>query len=401
MKIGVLTFHRSYNYGAYAQCFSLVNRLKAEFPEHDIEVIDYTSKKAMDNYDKNLLSATEECKQKMIERNNAFLACQEDLPLSERKFLTDELGEAIEYLNSTYDAVVVGSDAVWNWITRGFPNIWFLKGYNGIKISYAASVFGMIYQNITESQKQYVSEALADFKLIGVRDVATECFVKFADSSLVPRHTCDPTMFLKLCDVPCDKKLLRRKLESKGVDFSRPLIGIMGGEHITRNIKRKYGNKVQLVAVYQPNRFADVYLNDLTPYEWMNIFSFFRLTVTHYFHGTMLSLVNRTPVIPIELKSEYSVVNKTKIHDLMTRLELSHWRKEADYRNVPKIIKGLRRFGILTDNKFWDEVFGTIDEMLENDYTDIISQKTQSEAKSADLFIEEMREILNQGRQER
>ena len=38
MKIGILTFHRSYNYGAFMQCFSLVNRLKKDFQNLNFEV---------------------------------------------------------------------------------------------------------------------------------------------------------------------------------------------------------------------------------------------------------------------------------------------------------------------------------------------------------------------------
>lgn len=397
MKIGILTFHRSYNYGAYAQCFSLVKRLEKEFPEHIIEVIDYTSKKAMDNYQNSILSQNKENRQKLKERNNAFLSCQEELPLSKKKFFTDEIGEAIEYFNKTYDAIIVGSDAVWNWITRGFPNIWFLKGYNGIKLSYAASVFGMVYQKITDEQKKYVAEALSEFSYIGTRDCATEGFVRFADESLTPIHNCDPTMFLDLNDVPCDKRILKKKLESKGVDFSKPLIGVMGREHIVRNIKRRYGNKVQLVAIYQPNKVADVYLNDLTPYEWMNVFSFFKLTITHYFHGTMLSIVNGTPVIPIELKNEYAEFNRTKIDDLMTRIGLSGWRFEANYRKVPKIVRILRRLGFCEDHKLWNNIYLKIDEMLENDYSKTIEKKRQIEAKCAEEFVKQLRKILNAG----
>ena len=43
MKIGILTFHRAYNYGAFLQCYSLQKELKARFPECDIKVIDYES----------------------------------------------------------------------------------------------------------------------------------------------------------------------------------------------------------------------------------------------------------------------------------------------------------------------------------------------------------------------
>ena len=49
-------------------------------------------------------------------------------------------------------------------------------------------------------------------------------------------------------------------------------------------VKEKYGDKIQLVAVYEPNKYADFYLNDLTPYEWAKVFSLFNVTLTHFFH---------------------------------------------------------------------------------------------------------------------
>ena len=54
MKIGILTFHRSFNYGAFMQCFSLVNKLKEDFPNAEFEVVDYTVKRAIDNYMKEI-----------------------------------------------------------------------------------------------------------------------------------------------------------------------------------------------------------------------------------------------------------------------------------------------------------------------------------------------------------
>ena len=43
MKIGILTYHRAINYGAVLQSFSLVERLKKDFPNESIEIIDYNS----------------------------------------------------------------------------------------------------------------------------------------------------------------------------------------------------------------------------------------------------------------------------------------------------------------------------------------------------------------------
>ena len=50
MRIGILTFHRAHNYGAFLQCLSLVSKLKKEFPNDCIEVVDVNTKEMNDYY---------------------------------------------------------------------------------------------------------------------------------------------------------------------------------------------------------------------------------------------------------------------------------------------------------------------------------------------------------------
>lgn len=252
----------------------------------------------------------------------------------------------------------------------------------------------MVYQNMTDEQKEYLDTAFGDFKYIGVRDTTTEDMVRFVNRSTPVYHNCDPTMFLDLSDVPCDMEALKKKMIAHGVDFSKPLIGLMAGNSIGREIKKKYGNRIQLVALYEPNKYADVYLYDLTPFEWVHVFSLFKLTFTHFFHGTLLSLANGVPVIPIEFKNDFSAVNKTKILDVMTRLGLADWRMEADYRNQSIIVKAMRKFGLYCDRTLWNKAFKLADDFLQNDYSSIILDKRKKEAESFDSFIENLKKYL-------
>ena len=161
MKIGILTFHRSYNYGAFMQCFSFFHRLSKDFPDCDIEVVDFTNQNVMKMYETDIEKKQKSVRKLISIRNSTFIKCQEELKLSKVKIVSNSYDEIAKYLNDTYDVVVVGSDAVWNWTTRGFPNIYFLKDYHGRKLSYAASAHGLVYQNMSESQKQYLNEAFS------------------------------------------------------------------------------------------------------------------------------------------------------------------------------------------------------------------------------------------------
>lgn len=395
MRIGILTFHRSFNYGAFMQCFSLVTRLKRTFPESTIEVVDYSSKNALKGYEDEIQRANSDIAKKIISRNSSFRQCQEALPLSDCRIVTDDVEYITHYLNENYDVLVVGSDAVWNWISRGFPNVYFLKDYKGVKLSYAASAHGQIFQKMTEYQRAYLAESFSGFKYIGARDTTTENLVHYVDPNIFVYHNCDPTMFLNLNDVPCDMEVLKKKMILHGVDFSKPLIGLMAGDCLGYEIKKHYGDAIQLVSLYEPNKYADVYLYDLTPFEWAHVFSFFKVTVTHFFHGTMLSLVNNIPVIPIELSNSFSAQNKTKVNDLMSRLGLQEWRHEIDVYNESSIKKILRKLRLLNNSEMWADVFNQIDGFMRQDQSQKIKNVVNKEKLYADSFFEVLQDVVN------
>ena len=50
MRIGILTFHRSINYGAYIQAFSLSHEIAKRFPSCEVEIVDYNSLIMENNY---------------------------------------------------------------------------------------------------------------------------------------------------------------------------------------------------------------------------------------------------------------------------------------------------------------------------------------------------------------
>ena len=53
IRVGILTFHKSINYGAFMQSYSLAKRLEKDFANCQIEIIDYMTRRMHDNYSKN------------------------------------------------------------------------------------------------------------------------------------------------------------------------------------------------------------------------------------------------------------------------------------------------------------------------------------------------------------
>ncbi len=344
-KIGVLTFHRSINYGAFMQCYALSNRLKQEFPNDVVEVIDYETQTAKNNYSdswfkhyarennakdkvkfiiKAILDPLQMQRQKVL--NNAFAEDYSFLPLSEQNLITDDVKEVKSWLEGRYDLIIVGSDCVWETIGYPFPNIYFLKGLNCIKMSYAATLDRLYYPTTPSYKIDYIKDTLSDFAYRGVRDVATEIFLQ--KCHLDYRHNCDPTLLTNLQTFPKNIDRIREKFRKAGIKENDEVIGIMGGNSICNMIRRNLGNKYKIVSVYTKCKQSDIYIGDLTPIEWAQIFSLFSVTVTNYFHGSLLSLVNRVPTISIDLWNSSSKEHLTKIEDLYQRMHLmNHYFK--------------------------------------------------------------------------
>ena len=171
MKIGILTFHRAHNYGAVIQCYGLQQYLTSL--GHDVSVVDYQPRyfgfyklpsirlsllKKPIRFLKNIIHYSIAKK-----RYNAF-----------NHFIENHLN-LVPYNSSDdfsgYDAIILGSDQIWNpRITGGsFDNIYFGTNAKCKVISYAAS---SKFIELTESQKEYFRKHLDDIDFISVREIS-------------------------------------------------------------------------------------------------------------------------------------------------------------------------------------------------------------------------------------
>lgn len=350
MKIGILTFHRSVNNGAVMQCYALSQRLRQDFPNDEVEVIDYQMRKVEQSYSGTIVEYFRGCSptlflkkavlllrepsklKKARKKMEVFKSALSRLPLSPKTILDDGTQELFQYINDRYDVLVVGSDAVWNYVTRGFPNAYFPdERVKCRKLSYAASCYGMDFLSCPEADRQCIGKILREFDFLGVRDGATEQFAAWSGAGKTPVHTCDPTAFLQVNELPINVDALEKKLQDRGFDFGRQTIGVMGTEKMVRMVRQFYGERYQIAALFNATKGADVQLFDLDPYEWAYVFRYFKLTFTTYFHGTMLSLRNGVPLICIALKTEFSKRHIPKTLDVLTRLGYEDWYFETDY----------------------------------------------------------------------
>lgn len=371
MRIGILTFHRAYNYGAFLQCYSLQKYIRDNFPEHEVEVIDYYSTNMMKYYEiswKNYIlgpyNSLSNCEfknrfryflsfvyrtifkkrrsdryfakknlQPLFDKNYHFL------PLTKEKMVSDSYNESIDFIEKfNFDVIIVGSDAVWNDYQTNIPSVFYLdKKIQAHKLSYAASSYGMQYRDKGRDEIERIARAIDDFEFVGVRDDETERYVKYLLGNKPVIHTCDPTLTLDLESLPVNIAKVKEKLEKYNIDFSKPIVGVMGNPTIVDMVKKIYGCDIQIVSLFEKNKECTVPLLELEPFEWALVFSLFDVTFTSYFHGTIFSLKNGTPTITLEQNVKYSNDYITKTKDLLRRLNLEDYYFAPERQTVEAI----------------------------------------------------------------
>ena len=397
MKIGILTFHRSVNNGAVIQCYSLSKRLQKEFPDADVEVIDYHMPKIQESYHISFFKFLKEKRPRILaaklktlllepnhilwqkKRNQVFADSIHELPLSKQFIFDDKPDELFSYIERNYDLVIAGSDAIWNYVSRGFPNPYFLSESITIpKMSYAASCYGLSYEKVPEEQRSIIGKILNTYQFIGVRDDESEIYARKMGCQMEIVHTCDPTVFLDVEDLPVKKAELEAKLKQKGFSLERKSIGVMGSNALCRMVRQMYGKEYQIVSLYNFCRQADVNLYDLTPYEWAYVFRYLEITFTTFFHGTLLSLRNGVPVISVALENEYSKSHMTKVDDFLRRIGLEECYFHTDYSRTD-----IARIKEKSDH------------LIQSSCGNLIRSKMDQEAKSAERFVSEIRKLFN------
>lgn len=391
MRIGILTYHRSVNYGAVMQSAALAMELSRRFPHAEIEIVDYCSRR-MDIYYKlftvyrgrdsavHLLSR--------IEMYSAFRRGLKELPLSHDKLVTDNCSRFFHWIKGRYDVLISGSDAVWNYNKRGLPNPYFLHeaDENCRRLSYAASCNGLGIKNFSEldtTSVKFLKEAFSAFDYIGVRDRQTEELVKEVFPSAEVFHNCDPSLLF--CDLSnSDRTSLIDKLVRKHhFDPEKPTVGLMlsnlNGDlskKLTEQLRKNYGNRFQTVSLYSYNKYADIpYLSDLTPQEWSIVFGLFDLTISKYFHGSMFSLLNRTPVLAVGAEKSIAGL-PNKVEDAFARLGISDWYFSAASSDID-----------------WSVFMTRADDLLNNDQTAMIDAGIRRELQSAETFFERLGQL--------
>ena len=202
MKVGILTFHYAYNYGAVLQAYATQKLL--ENLGHTPEFINYQNKRTVWNYKRLHFRWNLDVLKKPTLSISNFLRTKRQL-FKEKKydeFISHRLNvaptlykEGSKIDASKYDMVLIGSDQVWNpTLTGGMDDVyWGNLGKGETKIvAWSPSSLNLDY---TQNDLEKIKNALCNFYSLSVRDESLKKIIeKLTDKNI--SITLDPTFLL-------------------------------------------------------------------------------------------------------------------------------------------------------------------------------------------------------------
>ena len=297
MNIGLLSYHKNYNYGWNLQCYALMTVLKSM--GHDVTLIDKRKFHNLTFYGR-------------IKR--VIKTVCNILPLSGKRISYEEKqerrGHKVEtffekYINPKtgtitgrggykslphFDAFVVGSDQVWRKkLVNPLVDYFFgFVDYSAVLISYAAS-FGIDYAEYSEEEVKRCGQLIEKFKAVSVRESSGVKLIKdvykwHCNPVVMP----DPTLLLSYHDY--DNIIGAPTGKSSGL-FCYILDMTPDKEKTMEKISAAYSLNPYVISLDEEKKAYP-------PVEkWLRSFREAEFVFTDSFHGCVFSLIFRKPFI--------------------------------------------------------------------------------------------------------
>lgn len=316
IRIGILTFHSSINYGAFLQAYALQKYLQEQLKEFGtqkvlVEIVAYETEQALESYKNRIDMQKGKAHIKLWVQKKCFVHAKRKMCLSAKSLISDNIDLFCQTYYNQYDIMIFGSDEIWRTDGfRSFPNVYWGNYTLGKTkyMSYACSSRSEL-SNMHEEEKKYIEQALARFSYIGVRDYRTRSEVQKLCKQTV-NVNCDPTF---LYEFPINRHISKRQNK-------KPVLGIMLSDKLVEDgLIASLQKKYQITVFYFPNESVSVDDKSyLGPFKWLKEIQKCDLLITSFFHGTVFAIKYAIPFIAVSLENKQG----GKIEDLVTELDM-------------------------------------------------------------------------------
>lgn len=305
MKIGILTFHRVYNYGAVLQAYSLQKIL--DDLGMDNEIIDFSTVKQRDFlslysvhnglkrfFKTMLLLLFHQERKRRIEQFDDFI--NHTMKLSTKTYQNEEELAETNYLYHTF---VSGSDQIWNITKKADSSDGYFLAFadeNKKKISYATSIGTATYEQLLNKKA-----LLEKYQMISCRESDGAATLSRIIGKNVP-VVLDPTLLVDhrhlaglITAVHWCPYLLYYSLD--GYNKKDNNINIL------KALSQKFNLKVLFITPEWPRHSFGQEIIDAGPREFISLIANAALICTNSFHGTALSIKMNRPFYVLEKKN--------------------------------------------------------------------------------------------------
>ena len=297
-KIGIITFHRAYNYGASLQCYAL-QTIIANYFKSDVEIIDYIDENVMSGYrffpkkNLNLKKIVKGIiKYILFSRKTKKRYYNFDKYIHEKYIMSNtcfkDINQLINYKHD-YDTLITGSDQVWSIKIVGELSDAFTLNFGDEsinRISYAASVGDST--QITKNQDIYYKK-ISKINHISVRENdAKDKLEKIINKNI--SVVLDPTLLLKKEN--WDKEIINLNKSSEKYILAYVVEPDNQYVKIVNELSRKTGLKVIHFGNRNPG-YKNVLKTAYTegPLEFVNYIKNAEYVVATSFHATVFSII--------------------------------------------------------------------------------------------------------------
>lgn len=334
MKIGILTYHRSRNYGALLQAKALQEYVSSL--GHEVYLIDYWPE-----YHDQMYKPFSWSLFKQFSIKSKFVYIRKFLFTGYRTYKRQRKTERYidRYLllsnDKKYDVVLYGSDQIWRKQNfggfKGYNPVYFGEGYveTSHKIAYAVSM-GKIEID-TDDDKAFIKDHLQMFDAISIREID---LIDFLEQEFGTRYqlVCDPVMLL-------NKEQMLKNVDisfipSEKYIFYYRLKDLKSTDQIVKEIVRQTGYRVVEFRGHIPYfHYGRRYRVTADAQEFLSLLSGAEYVVSSSFHGVALSIL---------LEKQFFTISKieraSRLVSLLTELGLTdRFVKGADVNIEKKI----------------------------------------------------------------
>lgn len=335
LRIGILTHHYIKNYGAFLQAYSLQETLKILYPNDEVCIINYVIKRhqfintcgwfRFNPRKDNVKSYFQKIKIPII------------FSKFEKKYLnvTKKVNSIKQINNLNFDAIIIGSDEVWNYEDR--------KSYNPLKFGYGLACKNIITyapsigKSKLKNAPEEIIKGLSNIKSFSSREDGAEKLIKKFTQKKCTR-VLDPTFLYDFPDY--SSKLVDKMKKNK-------YILLYYCDNLSDSFKeqvieyaRKHDLKIYGAGEYQ--KWFDYFPVNINPFEWVEMFRNAEIIFTGTFHGTVFSIKSEKQFYnclgnPSRINKVNSLLNELEIGNRQFYLKNSK-KSAIDYKNVNKIL---------------------------------------------------------------